>query len=172
MARDRVAKTSRGRRHVRSLLQRLTPAKVNLTLRVRAKRPDGYHEIESVMVPLTLSDLVEVSFGGRGIQLVCSDPHLETHEGNLLSFPRSGVGTDAGDAPRPSSSGSALASLGTSGPSSDHASSVEARRSHAGPWERDGSLITRSICLIIGLAKIFTSTPISTVAMGPRAAES
>lgn len=39
------------------------PAKVNLSLHVRGRRPDGYHEIESLMVPLSLADEVEVEVG-------------------------------------------------------------------------------------------------------------
>jgi 4-diphosphocytidyl-2-C-methyl-D-erythritol kinase len=36
------------------------PAKVNLVLRVGPPRPDGYHGIESLMVPLSLADRVTV----------------------------------------------------------------------------------------------------------------
>ena len=36
------------------------PAKVNLALLVGPRRPDGYHEIASLLVPLTLADLVTV----------------------------------------------------------------------------------------------------------------
>ena len=36
------------------------PAKLNLSLAVLARRPDGYHEIESLMVPVTLHDTVRV----------------------------------------------------------------------------------------------------------------
>jgi 4-diphosphocytidyl-2-C-methyl-D-erythritol kinase len=64
-------------------LQMFAPAKVNLWLRVRGRRPDGYHEIESVLVPLTLGDLVEVSVGGRGVSLDCSDPALGDGTENL-----------------------------------------------------------------------------------------
>lgn len=39
------------------------PAKVNLTLHVLGRRPDGYHEIRSLMVPLSLADEVEVAVG-------------------------------------------------------------------------------------------------------------
>ena len=35
-------------------------AKVNLTLEVLGKRPDGYHEIRSVVLPITLSDTLEI----------------------------------------------------------------------------------------------------------------
>ena len=37
------------------------PAKVNLYLKVLGQRPDGYHEIESIMAPLSLHDDVELS---------------------------------------------------------------------------------------------------------------
>ncbi len=36
------------------------PAKVNLGLRVRGRRPDGYHEIASLFVPLELADELEL----------------------------------------------------------------------------------------------------------------
>ena len=40
---------------------RLAPAKVNLTLAVLGIRPDGYHELHSIMVPLDLADRLSVS---------------------------------------------------------------------------------------------------------------
>ncbi|MFQ5457843.1 MAG: 4-(cytidine 5'-diphospho)-2-C-methyl-D-erythritol kinase [Myxococcota bacterium] len=64
-------------------MQRFAPAKVNLSLRVLGRRPDGYHAIETVLVPLTLGDLVEVSLGGRGVTLVSNDPGLPKNEDNL-----------------------------------------------------------------------------------------
>jgi len=36
------------------------PAKLNLSLAVLARRPDGFHEIESLMVPVTLYDTLRV----------------------------------------------------------------------------------------------------------------
>jgi 4-diphosphocytidyl-2-C-methyl-D-erythritol kinase len=40
---------------------RLAPAKVNLTLAVLGTRPDGYHDLHSVMVPLDLADRLALS---------------------------------------------------------------------------------------------------------------
>jgi 4-diphosphocytidyl-2-C-methyl-D-erythritol kinase len=40
---------------------RLAPAKLNLTLAVLGLRPDGYHDLHSVMVPLDLADRLSVS---------------------------------------------------------------------------------------------------------------
>ncbi len=40
---------------------RLAPAKLNLTLAVVGSRPDGYHDLHSVMVPLALADAISVA---------------------------------------------------------------------------------------------------------------
>jgi 4-diphosphocytidyl-2-C-methyl-D-erythritol kinase len=53
----------------------LAPAKVNLVLRVGPARPDGYHEIRSLMVPLDLADEVEVAVSaGRPGPVTCRCP--------------------------------------------------------------------------------------------------
>jgi 4-diphosphocytidyl-2-C-methyl-D-erythritol kinase len=44
---------------------RLAPAKLNLTLAVVGRRPDGYHALHSVMVPLGLSDRLSVAVLAR-----------------------------------------------------------------------------------------------------------
>jgi hypothetical protein len=36
------------------------PAKLNLSLAVLGRRPDGYHDIESLMVPTSLADALVV----------------------------------------------------------------------------------------------------------------
>ena len=63
------------------------PAKINLWLTVGEKRPDGYHEIESVMQSVSLCDLVSVTRrpGGRGkrIAVHCSDPALPADRRNI-----------------------------------------------------------------------------------------
>jgi 4-diphosphocytidyl-2-C-methyl-D-erythritol kinase len=45
---------------------RVAPAKVNLTLAVLGARPDGYHDLHSVMVPLDLADRLSVSVAPSG----------------------------------------------------------------------------------------------------------
>lgn len=40
---------------------RLAPAKLNLTLSVGPRRPDGFHELHSVMVPLGLADRLAIA---------------------------------------------------------------------------------------------------------------
>jgi 4-diphosphocytidyl-2-C-methyl-D-erythritol kinase len=57
-------------------------AKVNLVLKVIGKRPDGYHDIDSLMQTVDLADTVSLRWGGSGITVTCSDPELEG-EANL-----------------------------------------------------------------------------------------
>jgi 4-diphosphocytidyl-2-C-methyl-D-erythritol kinase len=45
-----------------------SPAKVNLHLQILGKRADGYHEIQSLMVPVGLYDDLEIRLGGSGIR--------------------------------------------------------------------------------------------------------
>lgn len=59
-------------------------AKVNLTLAVGDKRPDGYHEVESVMTAVDLFDTVTVSrHPGIRDELICDPPVTERPEDNL-----------------------------------------------------------------------------------------
>ena len=57
-----------------SLLIR-APAKLNLSLLISGKRPDGYHEIETVMAKIDLYDQLLFEPGQTpGIELVCQGP--------------------------------------------------------------------------------------------------
>jgi len=52
------------------------PAKVNLSLAVLGKRPDGFHEVDTRMLALELSDLLELARApGPGVRLELSGPH-------------------------------------------------------------------------------------------------
>lgn len=48
---------------VRPAVRVLSPAKVNLSLRVVGRRPDGYHLIDSIIVPISLYDELVISTG-------------------------------------------------------------------------------------------------------------
>lgn len=65
-------------------LEKLSPCKVNLLLNILGKRPDGFHDLETVMYPVHIYDRLLLSVGGQGIQLKCSEPSLPTDSGNLV----------------------------------------------------------------------------------------
>lgn len=52
------------------------PAKVNLCLHVLGRRPDGFHELATLMQPVDLYDTLTVRLGGQGLALVCNRPEL------------------------------------------------------------------------------------------------
>ena len=59
-------------------------AKVNLTLDVLGKRPDGYHDLKSVMQTISIRDDVEIDIGtGKPWVLRCSKEGIPTDERNL-----------------------------------------------------------------------------------------
>jgi 4-diphosphocytidyl-2-C-methyl-D-erythritol kinase len=62
-----------------------TPAKVNLFLEVLAKRPDGYHELATLMAAVNLYDTLDLSEDAAGTTtLSCDDPSLSTGPDNLI----------------------------------------------------------------------------------------
>jgi 4-diphosphocytidyl-2-C-methyl-D-erythritol kinase len=61
-----------------------SPAKVNLYLRVIRKRPDGYHDIATLMQKINLQDTMEFSRREEGIVIKCPGfPQLE-NEDNIV----------------------------------------------------------------------------------------
>src|SRR5947209_7329497 len=65
-------------------LERTSPCKVNLLLNILGRRPDGFHELETVMHPVNFCDRLVFSRGGKGIQLTCNDPGLPVDSTNLV----------------------------------------------------------------------------------------
>ena len=66
------------------IFHKLAPAKVNLTLRVLGKRDDGFHALDSLMVPLDLAD--ELIFEkADNYSLVCDAPGVPVDETNLVT---------------------------------------------------------------------------------------
>ncbi len=63
------------------------PAKVNLYLRITGRRDDGYHLLDSLMVPISLGDDVEVSLIDERpgtLRLWADDPDLPLGEENTV----------------------------------------------------------------------------------------
>ncbi|MDB5108198.1 MAG: 4-(cytidine 5-diphospho)-2-C-methyl-D-erythritol kinase [Candidatus Binatus sp.] len=72
------------------------PAKINLFLRVTGQRPNGYHELDSIFLPVSLADLITleirdspdsspVSSPDSSIDLKCTLPALESVTENLAT---------------------------------------------------------------------------------------
>lgn len=59
------------------------PCKVNVSLRILGKRPDGFHEVDTVMVPLDLCDVLEFSPAAR-LEMSCDAPGVPLDESNLV----------------------------------------------------------------------------------------
>lgn len=61
------------------------PAKINWTLRVVGRRPDGYHEIESLVAPVSLFDDLELVRRDDGaVKLTCDAEGVPTDGRNLV----------------------------------------------------------------------------------------
>lgn len=60
------------------------PAKVNLYLKIVGRRPDGYHDLITVMQPLSLADDLILTIQGAGITLTGHYPGLPSDDGNLV----------------------------------------------------------------------------------------
>ena len=65
-------------------LEKKSPCKVNLLLNILGKRPDGFHELETVLHPVNLFDKIHFTRGGNGIQLACDEPALPADSKNLI----------------------------------------------------------------------------------------
>jgi 4-diphosphocytidyl-2-C-methyl-D-erythritol kinase len=65
-----------------SAVSLLAPAKLNLSLEVYGRRPDGYHDIRSVMVPVSLYDSVTVEESAEGVVVECDTATVPSDETN------------------------------------------------------------------------------------------
>lgn len=64
-------------------VEELAPAKVNLWLRVLCKQEDGYHQVETVLQTINLTDRLILKEAPHGISLSCNDPRLPCDRRNL-----------------------------------------------------------------------------------------
>ena len=60
------------------------PAKLNLRLKVTGQRPDGYHDLVSIMIPIDLCDVLRLELTSQNqIRLSCEGLSVPTDEKNL-----------------------------------------------------------------------------------------
>jgi 4-diphosphocytidyl-2-C-methyl-D-erythritol kinase len=58
-------------------------AKINLGLRIGARRDDGFHDLLTVYQTIGLHDVIRISVGrGKGIEIRCEDPRVPRDESN------------------------------------------------------------------------------------------
>ena len=67
-------------------MQVLAPAKINLSLKVCGRRDDGFHEIETLIAPITLCDQSEIVERSSTceIEFHCDDPSVPAGDDNLI----------------------------------------------------------------------------------------
>jgi 4-diphosphocytidyl-2-C-methyl-D-erythritol kinase len=67
-------------------MQLLAPAKINLSFEIRGRREDGFHEIETLMTPISLCDELTITGAAHtlGIDFRCDDPSLPMGPDNLV----------------------------------------------------------------------------------------
>ena len=69
-------------------MKQFAPAKINLYLHILGRRPDGFHELETLMAPISLGDTLDLELippGAGGIEFTCSDPALSDAKDNLAT---------------------------------------------------------------------------------------
>jgi 4-diphosphocytidyl-2-C-methyl-D-erythritol kinase len=67
-------------------MQVFAPAKINLSLKILSQRKDGFHEIETLIAPVSLHDEIKIDKVdvGRRIKFRCDDPLVPRGEDNLV----------------------------------------------------------------------------------------
>jgi 4-diphosphocytidyl-2-C-methyl-D-erythritol kinase len=65
------------------MVELLAPAKINLFLHVLGRRPDGYHELFSLMCCVALFDRLVLRMGTAQTGMTCDDPALPGDTSNL-----------------------------------------------------------------------------------------
>jgi 4-diphosphocytidyl-2-C-methyl-D-erythritol kinase len=65
-------------------MQVLAPAKINLSLKILGRREDGFHEIKTLISPISLADKIDIERQSRWIDFSCDDPTLPGGDENLV----------------------------------------------------------------------------------------
>ena len=67
-------------------MQLHAPAKINLSFQIKGRREDGFHEIETLMAPISLTDSLTIDLvsGQDGLDFQCDDSSLPNGDDNLV----------------------------------------------------------------------------------------
>lgn len=65
-------------------IELISPGKINLLLNILGKREDGFHELESLMLPIPFADTLSLELKGEGIHLTTNVSGLDCGPGNLV----------------------------------------------------------------------------------------
>ena len=68
------------------MMQVRAPAKINLSLKILGRRADGFHEIETLIVPVSLCDEIKIDKHptNKGIEFACNDASVPKGDDNLV----------------------------------------------------------------------------------------
>ena len=73
---------------VSKAVKQFAPAKINLYLHILGRRADGFHELETLMSPISLGDTLDIDLipgATSNIEFTCSDPALSDAKDNLAT---------------------------------------------------------------------------------------
>jgi len=67
-------------------MQVFAPAKINLSLKILGRRENGFHDLDTLIAPISLYDEVRLDKGrpGKGIEFRCDDPSVPPGNDNLV----------------------------------------------------------------------------------------
>lgn len=82
-------------------MQLFASAKINLSLRILGRRADGFHEIDTLIAPISLADelTIEPNESASELSFSSDDPSLPAGEGNLVVRAASRFFAEIGGAP-------------------------------------------------------------------------
>jgi 4-diphosphocytidyl-2-C-methyl-D-erythritol kinase len=63
-------------------MQSFAPAKINLSLKILGQRDDGFHELKTLIAPISLYDELRIDKKrpGNGIKFRCDDPSVPQND--------------------------------------------------------------------------------------------
>ena len=64
----------------------LAPAKINLRLKITGRRPDGYHDLVSIMAPVGLYDRIELQLTSRNLITISCEGFVAPEDKENLAF--------------------------------------------------------------------------------------